>query len=58
MRLVVFGAGNIGRSFVGQLFARAGYEVIFIDVDVALVAALNREGRYRVEIKDRRPETI
>jgi len=58
MRLVVFGAGNIGRSFVGQLFARAGYEVIFIDVDAALVAALNREGRYRVEIKDRRPETI
>lgn len=58
MRLVVFGAGNIGRSFVGQLFARAGYEVIFVDVDAALVAALNREGRYRVEIKDRRPETI
>ncbi|HUU54019.1 MAG TPA: mannitol-1-phosphate 5-dehydrogenase [Armatimonadota bacterium] len=58
MKLVVFGAGNIGRSFVGQLFARAGYEVIFIDVDDELVAALNREGCYRVEIKDRHPETI
>ncbi|MCJ7752009.1 MAG: mannitol-1-phosphate 5-dehydrogenase [Armatimonadetes bacterium] len=58
MRLVVFGAGNIGRSFAGQLFARAGYEVVFIDVDAALVAALNREGRYRVEIKDHRPETM
>jgi len=58
MRLVVFGAGNIGRSFVGQLFARAGYEVVFVEVDPVLVAALNREGRYRVEVKDRRPETI
>jgi len=58
MTLLVFGAGNIGRSFVGQLFARAGYRVIFVDVNQALVAALNREGRYRIEIKDRHPETI
>jgi len=58
MKLVVFGAGNIGRSFVGQLFARAGYRVVFVDVDEVLVAALNREGRYRVEIRDVRPESI
>jgi len=58
MKIVVFGAGNIGRSFVGQLFARAGYRVVFVDVDKALVEALNREGRYRIEIRDRTPETI
>jgi mannitol-1-phosphate 5-dehydrogenase len=58
MRLVVFGAGNIGRSFVGQLFARAGYEVIFVDVNPTLVGALNRERRYRIEIKGRQPQTI
>ncbi len=58
MKLVVFGAGNIGRSFVGQLFARAGYEVVFVDVSRPLVEALNRERRYRVEIRDRQPETI
>jgi mannitol-1-phosphate 5-dehydrogenase len=58
MKIVVFGAGNIGRSFVGQLFARAGYRVVFVDVDQALVGALNHEGRYRVEIRDRKPETI
>ena len=58
MKLVVFGAGNIGRSFVGQLFARAGYEVVFIDVDAELIAALNQEGRYSVEIRDRHPEAI
>jgi mannitol-1-phosphate 5-dehydrogenase len=58
MKLVVFGAGNIGRSFVGQLFARAGYRIVFVDIDDGLVAALNREGRYRIEIRDRRPDEI
>ena len=58
MKLVVFGAGNIGRSFVGQLFARARYQVVFVDIDDELVAALNREGRYRIEIRDCRPEEI
>ena len=57
-KLVQFGAGNIGRSFVGQLFSAAGYEVIFVDVDKALVQALNRERAYRVEIRDRENRTI
>ncbi|MCE5239620.1 mannitol-1-phosphate 5-dehydrogenase [bacterium] len=55
---VQIGAGNIGRSFIGQLFSRAGFEVIFLDVVEDVIAALNRERRYRVEIKDRVPETI
>jgi mannitol-1-phosphate 5-dehydrogenase len=58
MELLVFGAGNIGRSFVGQLFARAGYRVAFVDVNDALVDALNRQGGYRIEVRDRRSETI
>ena len=40
MKFVQIGAGNIGRSFIGQLFSRAGYEVVFIDVDDAVVEAL------------------
>jgi mannitol-1-phosphate 5-dehydrogenase len=54
---VQIGAGNIGRSFLGQLFARGGYQVTFIDVDDAVINALNERGEYRVEIRDRRPET-
>lgn len=50
-RLVHFGAGNIGRSFIGALFARAGYEVVFVDVDDTLVKALNARGSYTVVIK-------
>ena len=58
MKLVQFGAGNIGRSFVGQLFSRAGWDVVFIDIDEQVIDELNRRGEYRVEIRDREPETI
>jgi mannitol-1-phosphate 5-dehydrogenase len=56
--LVQFGAGNIGRSFVGQLFSRAGYEVVFVDVDETLVRELNARREYVVEIRDDIPAEI
>lgn len=56
--LAQIGAGSIGRSFVGQLFSRAGYEVVFIDIADELVAELNRRRRYTVEIRDQHCETI
>ncbi len=49
--LVQIGAGNIGRSFTGQLFRRAGYEVVFIDADADLVKQLNQAGSYRVRLR-------
>ncbi len=55
---VQFGAGNIGRSFVAQLFSAAGYDVVFIDVVDDLVALLNARGTYRVMIKDEQPQEI
>ena len=58
MKLVQFGAGNIGRSFIGQLFSKAGWDVVFIDIDEHVIDELNRRGEYRVEIRDRDPETI
>ncbi|MDR0447455.1 MAG: mannitol-1-phosphate 5-dehydrogenase [Treponema sp.] len=51
MKLVQFGAGNIGRSFIGQVFSRAGWEVVFVDVDERLVKLLNEEQYYTVVIK-------
>lgn len=50
-KLVLFGAGKIGRSFIGQLFSRSGYEVVFIDIDEGIIAALNRDKRYKIIIK-------
>ena len=47
----MIGAGKIGRSFIGQLFSRGGYEVVFIDVYKPVIDELNRRGVYKVIIK-------
>jgi mannitol-1-phosphate 5-dehydrogenase len=46
--LVQWGAGNIGRSFIGQVFGRNGCRVIFVDVNDELIRALSESGRYNV----------
>jgi mannitol-1-phosphate 5-dehydrogenase len=51
MKLIQFGAGNIGRSFIGALFSRAGWEVVFVDMAQNLVSLLNEKRRYTVVIK-------
>lgn len=50
--VIVFGAGNIGLSFVGQIFARSGYRVVFSDVDKAVLTRIEREGGYTVGLID------
>ncbi len=47
---IIFGAGNIGRGFMGQLFSESGYEVTFVDVDRPLLDALNSRGRYTIRL--------
>jgi hypothetical protein len=48
MKATVFGAGNIGRGLVGLVLWRAGYEVTYVDADVAHVARLNSAGEFAV----------
>ena len=50
-KMIIFGAGKIGRSFIGQLFGCAGYKVIFVDIDQKMVDLLNEKKTYRVVIK-------
>jgi len=50
-KMLQFGAGNIGRSFIGQLFSRSGYEVIFVDINKELVKELNKKRAYKLVIK-------
>jgi mannitol-1-phosphate 5-dehydrogenase len=46
---VHFGAGNIGRGFVGLILHRAGYQVVFADVVVQLIDALDATRSYQVK---------
>lgn len=48
--IVIFGAGNIGRGFIGQLFYQANYDVILVDAAAGLVRALNEAGQYPVQL--------
>mgnify|MGYP001040111569 CR=1 FL=1 len=57
-KIVIFGAGSIGRSFIGQLFSRSGYEVVFVDIVEQIIEALNRRGFYNVIIKGDKEEII
>jgi mannitol-1-phosphate 5-dehydrogenase len=52
MLAVHFGAGNIGRGFIGSLLAQSGYEVVFVDVNEEVVRLLNERKEYRVLIAD------
>lgn len=51
-RAVIFGAGNIGRGFIGQLFTESGYESTFIDIDRVLLDRLNAERAYTIQLVD------
>ena len=44
--LVAFGAGNVGRGFIGELFSTAGWDVAFLDVDPRLVERLGEDRSY------------
>jgi mannitol-1-phosphate 5-dehydrogenase len=57
-KIVIFGAGKIGRSFIGQLFSLSGYEVVFVDINKNLISDLNVKKQYNVIIKDNTGEKV
>lgn len=48
MTAVHFGAGNIGRGFIGLLLHEAGHDLVFVDVNAPLISALTAADSYRV----------
>ncbi|WP_430337849.1 mannitol-1-phosphate 5-dehydrogenase [Rossellomorea vietnamensis] len=52
-----FGAGNIGRGFIGALFSQSGYHVTFVDIAEQVINKLNEEGRYEVKLATETMET-
>ncbi len=49
---VQFGAGNIGRGFMGQLFWEAGFQTVFVEANPSLLDRLNRQRRYPLRLLD------
>lgn len=49
-KFIMYGAGNIGRGFIGQTFSDAGYKVGFIDINMEVINALNEKGEYPVNV--------
>ena len=49
---VQFGAGSIGRGFMGQLFWEIGYGIVFVDVNDRLTGLLNERKAYTLRILD------
>ena len=49
-KFIMYGAGNIGRGFIGQLFSNSGYKVGFIDINQEVIARLNADNEYPVNV--------
>lgn len=49
-KAIMYGGGNIGRGFIGKVFADSGYEVVFLDIMQGLIDEMNSRGQYNVRI--------
>ena len=57
-KAIQFGAGNIGRGFIGYLLKNAGYDLVFADVFDNVIDLINKEKAYTIHVKDVENEDI
>ncbi len=43
---VIFGAGSVGRGFIGQLFSDSGLDVLFVDINKEVIDGINQGNSY------------
>ena len=51
-KAIQFGAGNIGRGFIGALLSQAGYHVVFADVNTEIIDKINNDKEYTIHVMD------
>lgn len=57
-KAVHFGAGNIGRGFIGEILSKNGFEIYFVDTNKAIIDELNTRHSYEIGIASSSPEKI
>ncbi|ERK56459.1 mannitol dehydrogenase domain protein [Gemella bergeri ATCC 700627] len=53
-----FGAGNIGRGFIGELLNKTGYHITFVDINEEVVNALKQRDSYTIKVLDENIEEV
>lgn len=49
-KFIMYGAGNIGRGFIGPTFSQSGYSVGFVDINMEVIDRLNADKQYPVDV--------